>query len=79
MPVVCNICGGEFDGAGPGKEWPHDTRECARVTPSRLHARIAVMTTALIDARYILANNELEGDVRSGALVKHINAVLENS
>ena len=32
MPVICNECGGSFDGVGPGPEWGHDSLECSRVT-----------------------------------------------
>lgn len=40
MPAICNVCGGTFDGAGPGPKWPHDTIECSRTTPQILRARI---------------------------------------
>lgn len=41
MPVICNICGGHFSGAGPGPKWPHDTTQCSIETPPKLRERIS--------------------------------------
>ena len=43
----------------------------------KMAGMIRVREAVLIDARYILANNELEGDIAAGKLVARINALLQ--
>jgi len=47
MPVICNSCGGSFEGVGPGPEWGHDSLACSREAPQRQRERIAELEAAL--------------------------------
>ena len=48
MGGVCNYCGGEFPGAGPGTKWPHDTELCLRETFKQQKAQLEDLVHVLL-------------------------------